>query len=110
MEKFTKDTITHENLIKLLNGKEIYSRFSGKPVQFVDELTQEHYGRDDGVFSDGMFLLDNYDPCEDDIQQMVCILKNNHSQTLEDFYEQNKAYDDGVFFFNAIARKIKDKQ
>lgn len=95
-------------LVELLNKKKIYSRFSGKLVNFID-LFDECLSKGEGVWSDGMFMIDFYEEVEDDIQQMMCEYKCGRYYTLEEFYSMHHAYRNSKKFLEDIERLIKDR-
>lgn len=95
------------NLIEIMNGKKIYSRFSDKLVTFVDEITDSM--SEDGVYSDGMSMIDNIEGVEDDISGMYCIMKDGTQYNMEDFYEEFGAFEGDSDFPNNIVNLIADR-
>ena len=97
------------DIIGLLNTKKIYSRFSNKPIVFVEEITQDIIDKGQGVYSDGMTLLDFVEDAEDDISNMYCVLKTGHFYNMEDFYAEYGAFEDAEVFFENLKNLIADK-
>lgn len=97
-----------EDIYSLMNQKEIYSRLSGKRVVFVSHLTNEHYAVKDGVFCDGINLIDNIEDVEDDISQMYCNFKDGGGCNMQDFYSMYGAYRKGNAFIENIKKLIQD--
>ena len=98
-----------KDFIKLMDSKRIYSRFSGHIIKFVDEITEDMWKDDKGVYSDGMTLCDGIENVEDDIQQMYCIMKDGSCYNMEDFYSDFGAYEDGDEFYNNVNELIADR-
>lgn len=96
------------DLVQLLNKKKIYSRFSGKEVNFLDSF-DECLAKEEGVWSDGMSMIDFYENVEDDIQQMICKYKSGRYYTLEDFYSMHHAYTNSEKFLKDIDSLIEDR-
>ena len=71
-------------LTELLNKKKIYSRFSGKLVNFTESF-DDCLEKEEGVWSDGLNMIDFYDNTEDDIMKKMYILRTIHIQTLKKF-------------------------
>lgn len=95
-------------LIELLNKKKIYSRFSGKIVNFLESF-DECLEKGEGVWCDGLNMIDFYDNVEDDIQQMTCKYKCGRWYNMEDFYSSHHAYTDAEKFIKDIERLIEDR-
>ena len=95
-------------LIEILNKKKIYSRFSGKIVNFLESF-DECLEKGEGVWSDGLNMIDFYDNAEDDIQQMICKYKCGRWYVMEDFYSSHHAFDDGEKFLKDIDRLIANR-
>lgn len=95
-------------LTELLNKKKIYSRFSGKLVNFTESF-DDCLEKGEGVWSDGLNMIDFYDNTEDDIQQMTCKYKCGRWYNMEDFYSSHHAFDDGEKFLKDIDRLIADR-
>lgn len=96
------------DLVKLLNKKKVYSRFSGKIVNFTDSF-DECLKKGSGVWSDGLNMIDFYANSEDDIQQMLCKYKCGRWYIMEDFYSSHHAFDNGEKFLKDIDRLIADR-
>lgn len=95
-------------LVELLNKKKIYSRFSGKLVNFLDSF-EECLEKKEGAWSDGINLIDFYANAEDDIQQMICKYKTGRHHNMEDFYSSHHAYTNGEKFLQDIDKLIADR-
>lgn len=101
-----------KEFIELLNTKRIYSSFSDEPVIFLEDISSDEAKAKleaDKVYSDGMFIIDNVEDVEDDIQRMYCRLKDGSTAVLEDFYSQHGAYSDTTEFIDAIRDLMMDK-
>ena len=96
------------DLVKLLNKKKVYSRFSGKIVNFTDSF-DECLEKGSGVWSNGLNMIDFYANSEDDIQQMLCKYKCGRWYIMEDFYSSHHAFDNGEKFLKDIDRLIADR-
>lgn len=99
----------NEEIYKLMNSKDIRSRISEKEVMFVKCLVDEHYLIKDGVFCDGVNLIDNVEDVEDDISQMYCNFKDGGGCNMEDFYSMYGAYERGSAFIDNIKNLIRDR-
>lgn len=95
-------------IIKLLNSKKVYSRFTDKLVTFVDSLSEISENQE-GVFSDGMTLIDTFENVEDDIQQMYFVLKDGSIYNCEDFYADMGAYNPGSKFIENIDNYVAER-
>ena len=95
-------------LVELLNKKKIYSRFSGKIVNFTDSF-DKCLEKGSGVWSYGLNMIDFYANSEDDIQQMLCKYKCGRWYIMEDFYSSHHAFDNGEKFLKDIDRLIADR-
>lgn len=95
-------------LVELLNKKKIYSRFSGKIVNFTDSF-DDCLEKVEGVWSDGINMIDFYKDVEDDIQQMICKYKCGRWYVMEDFYSSHNAFNNREKFLKDIDRLIADR-
>lgn len=95
-------------IIKLLNSKKVYSRFTDKLVTFVDSLSEIPENQE-GVFSDGMTLIDTFEDVEDDIQEMYFVMKDGSIYNCEDFYSDMGAYSPGSKFIENIDNYVAER-
>ena len=98
-----------KDFIELMNTKKIYSRFSDTIVTFVEEITEDMWNDENGVYSDGMTLYDGIGNVQDDIQQMYCKTKKGNYHNMEDFYSAFGAYVDMDEFYNNVKEIIADR-
>ena len=97
------------NIRELLNKKKIYSSFSNHLVTFVEHIDAVS-SDDQGVYSDGIVMIDNIANAEDDVQQMYCELKHGGTLCMEDFYADYGCFSDKEeLLFNNIAELIADR-
>lgn len=94
--------------IKLMNRKQVYSRPSDTLITFVDDIDEIDM-EGNGVYSDGVTLIDCIDNCEDDIFQMYFVLKNVGVTNCEDFYAEHGAYDKNSDFLEKIEELVSDR-
>ena len=94
--------------VLFMNSKQVYSRFSSELVTFVESLN-DIAPDDNGVYSDGINLLDGVENVEDDIQQMYFILKDGSAVCCEDFYADHGAYDNDSNFIEDIKNLVADR-
>lgn len=98
------------NLLEVLNGKKVYSRFSNRLVTFVEDITDEMYEEEDGVYSTGVYtMIDNIEGIEDDCSGMYCKMKDGSTYNMEDFYAEFGAYDKNSNFPENVMNLIADR-
>lgn len=67
------------------------------------------YEEDNGIFSDGITLIDNEEEVEKDIAGMYCIMKDGRPYNLEDFYADFGAFSNARSFQKNIVNLIADR-
>jgi len=95
-----------------MKKKIFFSCFTNHEAVFVndlDELTKEQLNDKSKVYFDGMTLLDNIEDVEDDVSQVYSITKDHQQVNLQNYYEENGAFNgDSEQFLKAI-KNLMDK-
>lgn len=101
--------------IYILNKKKVYSCFSDRLVQFVDELPRQF--EKNTVISNGSLLIDNCANVEGDIQDMYFVkkAKDNHAYlNMYDYLEKSGMFDEENFnpvvFLQELEKQIEDRK
>lgn len=103
------ETQPKENIYDVLQDKAIFSRISGKMVEVVKQLPENIV--EGKVLFDGITLYDGIEGIEDDIQQMFAVTKDLVRVNLEDYYEENHAYEeDGLPYFMEALGKLMTRE
>jgi hypothetical protein len=97
------------DMVAIMNGKKIFSNYSGELVVFVKRIAKKHEKDPKGVYSDGVTLIDNIGDAEADISHMHCLLKNGGAYNIEDFYAEYGAFDEGDVFSQNVMELIADR-
>ena len=102
----------HEIYMKLMNTKQVYSRYSNKLVTFMDfsvEELLEKIGPDEGPFCNGFELVDNEEEAYLEIKDMYVVLKDGSAMNLQDFSTEYGAYREGDEFIENIKNLVADR-
>lgn len=97
------------DLVNALNGKRVYSIYNNTLVTFVERITEAMYMEEDGVYSDGINMVDNIEEIEKDCSGMYCRMKDGSACNMEDFYAEFGAFDKNSNFPENVMNLIEDR-
>lgn len=90
-----------QRIYPIIRDKIFFSRISGHRAEVVEQLPETIFpGK---VLFDGIMLYDGIEGIEDDIQQVVSVTKESVGRNMEDYYQENGAFNDDEEIRKAVA-------
>lgn len=93
-----------QRIYPIIRDKIFFSRISGQRAEVLEQLPETIVpGK---VLFDGIMLYDGIEGIEDDIQQVVSVTKESVGRNMEDYYQENGAFNDDEEIFSCFIEAL----